>query len=172
MNNTEKRARELSAAVRAISNRPLPAKAPRSITFVSKQESAVGTPGRDGRDAEVDMDAIYDTILARLKKEKSLVVSDLSDGQAFVFNNTKYKTHEMMHGAGGAGASSTSVYSEVVSGSGTSWTLAHAPSSGTLQLYGNGQRLTLTVDFSITGAAITTVNSFSAGTIIADYQYT
>lgn len=69
------------------------------------------------------------------------------------------------------GSSGTFVTNEVVSGSGTSWTLANTPVAGTVQLYGNGQRLIPGgVDYTITGAAITTVNSFSTGTLLADYQ--
>lgn len=69
------------------------------------------------------------------------------------------------------GASGTAVYGEVVSGSGTSWTLAHTPTAGTLRVYANGQRLTVTVDYSLAGAVITTVLSWAAGTVLADYIY-
>jgi hypothetical protein len=65
----------------------------------------------------------------------------------------------------------TQVLNEVVGGSGTAWTLAHTPNATGVALYANGQRLMLTVDYSIVGAAITTVLSWSAGTLIADYQY-
>lgn len=74
----------------------------------------------------------------------------------------------LVSATGGAG---TAVYSEVVSGSGTAWTLAHTPTSSSLMLYANGQRLTPTVDYSISGANITTVSSWVAGTILADYIY-
>jgi len=69
------------------------------------------------------------------------------------------------------GSSGTQVVNEVVSGSGTSWTLAHTPTTGTLALYANGQRLTPTVDYSLSGANITTVLAWSAGTLLADYLY-
>lgn len=65
----------------------------------------------------------------------------------------------------------TAVYGEVVAGSGTSWTLAHTPASSGIALYANGQRLTLTTDYTIAGAAITTILSWSAGTVTADYTY-
>lgn len=70
-----------------------------------------------------------------------------------------------------SGASGTAVYNEVVAGSGTAWTLAHTPTTGTLMLYANGQRLTPTVDYSLSGADVTTVTSWVAGTILADYFY-
>lgn len=65
----------------------------------------------------------------------------------------------------------SSIDNEIVSGSGTSFTLASTPALGTEHIYGNGQRLTPGgVDYTISGASITTVNSFSAGTILADYK--
>ncbi len=69
-----------------------------------------------------------------------------------------------------SGGPGTAVVNEVVAGSGTSWTLANTPTSG-VALYANGQRLTPTVDYSIVGAAITTVLSWDAGTLLADYSY-
>ena len=73
---------------------------------------------------------------------------------------------------GASGTSSgTAVYNEVVSGSGTSFTLANTPTAGTVRVYGMGQRLVLTTDYTISGAGITPVLSWSAGQIIADYTY-
>lgn len=70
-----------------------------------------------------------------------------------------------------SGGGGNIVYNEVVAGSGTSWTLANTPINNSLQLFANGQRLTPTVDYSITGSAITTVLPWAAGTLLADYQY-
>ncbi len=71
-----------------------------------------------------------------------------------------------------AGAGSTTpVNNEVVSGSGTTFTLAYTPTVGSVNLYGYGQRLTLTEDYTISGKNITTINSFDAGKILADYRY-
>ena len=64
----------------------------------------------------------------------------------------------------------TFVENEVVSGSGTTFTLANTPVVGSVKVYGNGQRLTLTVDYTIAGAIITTVGSWSATNITADYR--
>lgn len=66
----------------------------------------------------------------------------------------------------------TPVIDEQVSGSGTSWTLAHTPVAGTLRLYGAGQRLTGGgVDYTLSGTTITTNNSYTAGQIRGDYNY-
>ena len=70
----------------------------------------------------------------------------------------------------GSISGSTFVNNEVVSGSGTSWTLASTPLVGTEHLYANGQRLTPTVDYTISVKAITTLQSWAAGTVLADYQ--
>lgn len=67
-----------------------------------------------------------------------------------------------------AGAAGTPVAGEVVSGSGTSFTLANTPISGTLQLFGRGQRIT---NFTLSGAAITTSDTWSSGDLVADYYH-
>ena len=62
------------------------------------------------------------------------------------------------------------VDNEVVSGSVTTYTLANTPVAGTVHLYGRGVRLTPTVDYTISTATITTVNTYAAGDIISDYR--
>jgi hypothetical protein len=64
----------------------------------------------------------------------------------------------------------TFIDNEVVSGSGTTFTLASTPTTDSVHLYGQGQRLKLTTDYSISGDTITTVDSWSAGQLIADYR--
>ena len=71
-------------------------------------------------------------------------------------------------------AGAAEINNEVVAGSGTTFTLAQLPYGTTLKLYGMGQRLTLTTDYtvdSLTGI-ITLVNSWPTGAILADYVYT
>ena len=64
----------------------------------------------------------------------------------------------------------TPVDSEIVSGSGTSWTLASTPVVGSVRLFGQRNRLYPGVDYSISGAVITTTLSYSAGDLLADYR--
>jgi hypothetical protein len=96
--------------------------------------------------------------------------------------------------AGGAGVSVTSsgpgahtiavsttvpnfVDNEGVSGSGTSWVLANLPNPPnslllSQQLPGFGRvLLTLGVDYSVSGTAITTTNSLPAGALTASYRF-
>ena len=69
--------------------------------------------------------------------------------------------------------------SEIVSGSGTSWTLANTPASGcvpilVVQLSGFGGITLLegfTPGFTISGANITTTSSYSSGALCAWYRY-
>ncbi len=70
----------------------------------------------------------------------------------------------------GGGSSNNFTYNEVVAGNTNTFTLAAAPLANTQCVYANGQRLTPTVDYTIAGAIITTVLSWSAGSILADYQ--
>lgn len=63
---------------------------------------------------------------------------------------------------------------EVPSGSGTSFTLAHTPLTGTVALYRGGSRQQggMGNDYTISGSSITFAVTVSAGEILlADYQY-
>jgi hypothetical protein len=110
----------------------------------------------------------------------TLTITRAQEGTTASNKNTAGKTYSLVLGItakmisdiAAALPSGTPVYDEAVSGSGTSWTLAHTPVSGTLRLYGAGQRLTGGgVDYTLSGATITTINSYSAGQIRADYNY-
>lgn len=59
---------------------------------------------------------------------------------------------------------------ELVTGSGTAFTLAATPTLGTERIYGQRRRLRSGTDYTISGASVTTVLSFSTGDILADYQ--
>lgn len=71
----------------------------------------------------------------------------------------------------GGGGGNTFVYNEILSGSGTSWSFATAPITGLYAIYAIGQRLIPTVDFIISGANVTTTDSWVAGTILGDSQH-
>lgn len=104
--------------------------------------------------------------------DKLEVSKGVRNAQSFIYGGTKYKMSELMHGGSSASSSSsTSVYGEVVAGSGTAWTLAHTPDTNTLRLFANGQRLMAGTDYTLAGTAITTVLSWDAGTLLADYNY-
>ena len=64
----------------------------------------------------------------------------------------------------------TFIDSEIVSGSGTTFTLANTPVSGSLKLYAGRNRLYPTTDYSISTATITTILSWSTGDLLADYR--
>jgi len=72
---------------------------------------------------------------------------------------------------GTGGSTVNFVINEVVSGSGTSFTLANTPTTGTQEIYALGQRLTPTTDYTISGKNITTIATWNAGDLLADYQY-
>ena len=72
---------------------------------------------------------------------------------------------------GGGGGGGFTYINEIVAGSGTSFTLAHVPAVGAnVVVYGGGSRLYPTMDYTIAGAVITMVNSYSAGQVLADYS--
>jgi hypothetical protein len=63
------------------------------------------------------------------------------------------------------------IVGEIVSGSGTTWTLAQTPVANSVALYASGVRINPGIgnDYTINGIAITTFGSYMAGTITADY---
>lgn len=128
-----------------------------------------GEKGDKGKDANEDK--IIVRLIEKIIKDKPLDISHIRNAQGFMKDGIKYKFEELMKGGGSASGSTTAVWSEAVSGSGTSWTLAHTPATGTLRLYANGQRLTVTVDYTLSGATITTLTSWVSGTVLADYSY-
>jgi len=71
--------------------------------------------------------------------------------------------------AGGAGVNFAD--NEVVAGDVQTFTLVNTPVLGSEKIYANGQRLAPTTDYTISGNVLTMVNSWSAGTITADYRY-
>lgn len=125
--------------------------------------------GRDDR-AAIVREVIH--AIKNLEGDDRLDVSVLRNWQTisnmFVKDGVKYKIEELMHGSGAVG---TNVYGEVVAGSTTTFTLAHTPIAGTVRVHALGQRLTLGTDYTISGATITTVSSWLAGAILADYAY-
>jgi hypothetical protein len=74
------------------------------------------------------------------------------------------------------GVLSTNIFvaNEVVSGSGTSFTLINTPKAGTVALYNGAARLRPGAspnDYTISGANITMNYSLSSGALLADYVY-
>ncbi len=115
---------------------------------------------------------IVQTMHGLAENDKLEVSKGIRNASSFIYNGTKYGTHEMMHGGAAPSSSITFVDNEVVAGSNLTWTLANTPTLGSVQLYGNGQFLTPGgVDYTISATHITTINPFSAGTIIASYRY-
>jgi len=106
-----------------------------------------------------------------LRESNELAMGLAKSSNRFTYAGTSYDVAELMHG-GGSSSSATNVWGEVVAGSGTTFTLAYAPDSGTVRVYARGQRIAVTSDYTISDATITTVLSWSAGDIVADYEYT
>lgn len=70
------------------------------------------------------------------------------------------------------GTSVNMVYNEALPGTGTSFTLAHAPSpSGSLILWKNGQGMTEGIDFSLAGAVITMFVSVTSDDALLAKEY-
>ena len=88
----------------------------------------------------------------------------------------QYSSHNRVQGSQVVPQVNNHVYSETPSGSvnssNTAFTLANTPVSGTLRVYQNGQRITLTTDYTLSGTTITFVTAPETGDILrADYEY-
>lgn len=130
------------------------------------------TEGGKEKANPVDYTKMVEMVIKKIQKDRSIDVSHIRNAESFLFNGKKYKIEELMRGAGGTqNSSGTAVYNEVVAGGGTAWTLANTPTTDSLRLFANGQRLTPGIDYMIAGDAITTVLSWAAGTLLADYIY-
>lgn len=95
-------------------------------------------------------------------------MSGIASGQALKWDGMKFVPYT-------PSGASTAVYAEDLTkeGSGTSFTLANTPVSGTVRLYRGGSRITVANgDYTISGAAITLTTALGTGeTLTADYNY-
>jgi hypothetical protein len=79
-------------------------------------------------------------------------------------------TAKMIIDIGNSSSIGTLIDNEVVSGSGTSWTLANTPISGSVKLYAGTRLIGGGNDYTISGANITTISSYPTGALVADYR--
>lgn len=88
---------------------------------------------------------------------------------------TMYQTGDQMNVSASSSATSggaTWVDSEVPSGSGTSFTLAHTPVAGTVKVYRGGARQQVNVDYTLSGTSITLTNALATGEVlVVDYGF-
>lgn len=134
-------------------------------------------------------DPQVEIVRCTLVSTDTLTIARAQEGTSASTKNTAGKTYSLTLGitakmitdiqalAGGG----TPVDGEVVAGSGTSFTLANIPPvAGSVKLYASGTRLNVSTsgagggnnDYNInyTTGVITTVASYAAGTLIADYR--
>lgn len=110
------------------------------------------------------------------ENDKLEVSKGLRNAMSFIHNGRSYRISELMHGGGSGSTPETTdivfIDNEIVSGTGTNWTLVHIPVLGSLELYGNGQLLTPGIgnDYTISGPFITTANSFTTAALQAFYR--
>jgi hypothetical protein len=109
----------------------------------------------------------------------TITITRAQEGTSATNHNTGGKTYSLVLGITAkmiadiaAALPDTFIENEVVSGSGTSWTLANAPVSGSVKVWAGGIRLTPGAgnDYTISATAITTAQSYSTGALIADYR--
>lgn len=153
---------------------------------------------KDGKNGKDGINTDPETVV-ELIKEKKLIKAEHIDGleqtaESLFDRIDRRRGRPYLHGGGdtvkagtnvtltrnndgtvtisATGSSVTSVYNEIVGGSGTTFTLAFVPTVGSQMLYIRGQRITpgLTT-YSILGKVITTIDTLAAGDVVADYTY-
>ena len=108
----------------------------------------------------------------------TLTITRAQESTSAATHNTGGKTYKLIAGLTAkvinTDIAAMFIHNEIVSGNGTSWTLANTPQTGTVKLWAQGTRLYPGSDpnfgYSITGTAITTQQSYSTGDLIADYM--
>lgn len=115
------------------------------------------------------------TVTGLLVKDEGVTIANPANSLDFVGAGVTATAVASAVTATIAGAAGTEVRNEhpTDNGDGT-YTIAHTPVAGTVQVYRNGQRLNVGAgnDYTISGAVITYLGTYSAADIItADYLY-
>lgn len=129
-----------------------------------------GDQGDAGKDAIVDLDDVFETFVERIRKEKSIDISQVRNANSFIFGGKRYKIAELMHGGAGtttAGKNVTTQYllTAVQSGSDVTIALSQLTHFATLDtliaVYRNNVPQTEGASYNFT-ATPTTVTIFGA----------
>ena len=102
-----------------------------------------------------------------------LIGSDLADGHAIVWDatNKRWKNGEVS-GTSTINFADSETPTGDVDGANTDFVLAHTPETGSLKVYLNGMRMSLTEDYTLATATITFLTAPDSGSIITcDYRY-
>lgn len=102
-----------------------------------------------------------------------LIGSDLADGHAIVWDatNKRWKNGEVS-GTSTINFADSETPTGDVDGANTDFVLAHTPTAGSLKVYLNGMRMSLTEDYTLATATITFLIAPGSGSIITcDYRY-
>ena len=137
-----------------------------------------------GKVQKLDEDKLFEGFLKRIKKDKSLVIEDLKDGQGFIFNSTRYKFSDLMRGAGGGSSAGTNVITEQVTGTqaGDDVTIDLAQLSHTFDtilfvtrngqvIMPNGSSFLPGSSWSISGDIVTVYNAAAEDIFLVQYTY-
>ena len=102
-----------------------------------------------------------------------LIGSDLADGHAIVWDatNKRWKNGEVS-GTSTINFADSETPTGDVDGANTDFVLAHTPETGSLKVYLNGMRMSITEDYTLATATITFLTAPDSGSIITcDYRY-
>lgn len=121
------------------------------------QQIPLPKDGENGKDAEIDEDALIKELISRIKKGRLLDMSHINGAQKFVKDGVSYKFEELMHGGGSStgGSFSVQVPIGIVNGVNRTFVFATAPSVIVLD---NGNFMNrVSVDGTVNWTGTTTV---------------
>lgn len=134
------------------------------------KDGVPGKDGKDGADARMSLEDIYDVFIERMIKEKPIDISQIRNAGSFIFQGTKYKTHELMHGGMAAGSAAVLTFEQpagVIDDSNVTFTVANEPLfivvNGAQYKVGNGKYA------SYAGGTITLTAGVGDGGFIESY---
>lgn len=94
-----------------------------------------------------------------------VALTGIATNQSMKWNGTKWVPYTP------AGAT-TKVWGETPTGSGTTFTLAHTPATGTLRVHRGGARQKVTTDYTLSGTTLTLLVTLDAAEVLmVDYEY-
>ncbi len=163
--------KELRALIRPLIPEPIPGQNP------SKDELRAMMLSLDDNEEETPAE-LAKRINSLEQKIDPSVIMGYTEMMKKIFDaisKSKLGGKAYLHGGGGTTSDGVQVFEEVPAGSGTSFTLAHTPDSGTLRLFRGGARQQAGAgkDFTLSGATITLAVTLNpAEILLADYQYT
>lgn len=125
-------------------------KTPTVTELTNLIQPLIPTPlkGQNGKDADpIDEEEVIDSVIEKIKKEKSLDISHIKNAASFMKDGIRYKIEELMHGSGNG--SGQSVLLQVNGVNNTVQSILNLTTGSGISLFDDGMG---GVDFNVVGS--------------------